>query len=430
MATTARPLTAGQEWATSWKIVLGAAIGMGTGFSLFQFVSSIFFKGLAMEFGWSRGQISAAFAMALIGAFAAPLVGRLIDKIGIRPVVTASVIGLSLCYIGLANMTGSLPLFYALNLGIALCGVGCAGVAYTRAVNSWFKVSRGLALGATLTGVSFFAAITPIILGLVIADHGWRAGYYTMAVIAAVVGLPLVLSLVWERREWDRKQGTLVGAFSGPEADETHADGLVWKEILRTRPFWLLILCMIAINIPGAGILSQMVPLMTDRGLSPPTAAAMISYFAAAVFVGHLATGYLIDRLHAPRVAFFYMLLPALGSALLLWGAQPSVTVAIAAVVLLGLAQGAEIDLLGYFCARYFGMRTYSSVFGSMITAMAVSSAAGVALFGRVFDQTGSYDNALLLAVVLFPIGAFCFAALGPYPKGILSADPHAAPAE
>lgn len=415
------------EWATGWPVVLGAAIGMGTGFSLFQFVSSLFLKDLAMEFGWSRGQISGAFAMALIGAFAAPLVGRLIDKVGVRPVVTVSILGLGACYVGLANMPGSLPLFYALMLGVALFGVGCAGIAYTRAVNSWFATSRGLALGATLTGVSVVAALTPPILLGVIDAYSWRQGFYTLAAITVLFGLPLVRLLVYERRERERQHGTLTGSFSGEDAGQGATSGLLWPQIVRTRAFWLLIACMLAINIPGAGILSQMQPLLTDDGIAPGVAAAMLSVFAASVFVGHLVTGYLIDRYHAPTVAAAYMLLPTCGAALLLWG-EPTVMIAGLAVVLLGLAQGAEIDLIAYFCARYFGMRRYSSVFGSMITAMAVASASGVALFGRVFDATGSYDQALLLAVMLFPVGALCFGLLGPYPRdGVAERRPLAA---
>lgn len=399
------------EWRQHWKVVLGAAIGMGTAFSLYQYVSSLFLKELAQDFGWTRGQVSGAFAMGLFGALLAPVVGRIVDWVGVRPVAITCTLLLGGVYVGLANMPGELPVFFGLIALMAIVGTGCGALAYTRAVNSWFVRNRGLALGLTIGGVSLFAILMPPILNAVMSAYDWRAGYYTLAAAAVLIGLPIVILTVRERREAE------AGAL---DADPAHASGASFAEAIRSRPYWLLFAAMILVNVAGAGLLSQLAPLLTDRGLSGATAAWLLSAFGVAVLVGRVGAGFLVDRTSPIGVAFVLTgIAPAIGCGLLLWaGAPPEAVlgVAIAAVVLLGLQQGAEMDLLGYFVARYFGMKAYSAIFGSMITAIAVSSAAGVALFGQTFDRTGSYDAALIGSIVAFPLAGLCFVALGRRP--------------
>jgi MFS family permease len=434
------------EWRAHGGVVFGAMVGMGTSWALYQYVSSLFLKALEADLGWTRGQISGAFAAGLFGAALAPLTGRIADRYGVRPVLTAGALLVGAGYVLLATVPARLDLLPFLFAFTAAAGTACGAIVYTRAVNSWFDAHRGLALGCTIAGTSVFALFVPLLLGAVIATWGWRAGYLTLAALTVFVGLPVALALVWERREAERRDlareelerlraardrgadgggAPAVSPVRGLPPEPSGA-GATWPEALRMRQYWLLALAMLLVNVSGAGILSQLVPLLTDRGLTFGVAAGLTSLFALCVLVGRVLTGFLVDRVAPLAVAAMLTALPAAGCALLVWG-DVTLAVAVAAVVLLGLQQGAEVDLLAFFVARYFGMRTYASIFGSLIMVMAFSTAAGVASWGAVHDATGNYDIALVGSVAAFVLGALCFLALGRVPPRAPAAVPQPA---
>jgi MFS family permease len=387
--------TAKDEWRVGWPVVLGAALGLGSGHSVYNFISSLFVQPLAADFGWSRGDIAGVVATGLVAAALAPFIGLWADRKGVRPVLLIAVIGFALSYFALSFMTGSLTQFYVIMAIFGVFGMATTGMTYTRAVNSWFDRNRGLALGVSLAGVSVIAFVIPPLLNTIIADYGWRNGYRLMGVIALVFGIPAVLFLV---REKDRAPGASRTAA---------ADTVSWNDVLTAPAFWLLLLGMILINVPGNGMMNQMQPILTDRGLTKETAAWAISLYGISIFVGRLTFGYLIDHMPAPLVGAFVVGAPAIGAALLV-GPEASTSVAFMAIAFLGLSQGAEMDLTGYFLAKYFGLGKYATLFSVIVIGLVISNVLGARLFGQLFDVTGSYDQALIYAIGLFLLGALC----------------------
>jgi MFS family permease len=86
------------------------------------------------------------------------------------------------------------------------------------------------------------------------------------------------------------------------------------------------------------------------------------------------------------------------------------------AVALIGLAAGAEFDLIAYLCSRYFGLKNYSQIYAWQFVAFSIASGAAPMIFGRVFDSAGSYNPALIAAALLFVAGGALLLALGRYP--------------
>jgi MFS family permease len=108
--------------------------------------------------------------------------------------------------------------------------------------------------------------------------------------------------------------------------------------------------------------------------------------------------------------------LPAVACLLL---AQPQVPAAAAllSAALIGLAAGAETDLVAYLTARYFGLAHYGRLYGLQYAVFGFASGVSPFLFGKVFDVTGSYQPILLFAAVLFVTGATALLTLGRYPN-------------
>lgn len=386
--------TQAAEWRAGWRVVGGAGLALGVALPAWNYYASLFVLPLTGAFGWTRGEMATASAFSVLGALSAPVVGRLADRFGVRPVLVAGLLGYAAVLAAFALQSGSLTAYALLIVAHTGVGLAAGGAIFCRAVAGWFQAARGLALGLTMTGVPIAAAlITPALQG-VIDGWGWRAGYLFLAALAVGIGIPCVLALVHER-----------GACPTDAADSE------WGEIMRSSRFWLLLVSLIPVNTAGTGIMSQMAPLLTDGGLSAAQAAWLLSVFAGAVIVSRLAAGWAIDRFAPHVVAAIVTGTPALGCLLFLW-AGGDVGLAALALVLIGVQQGAEIDLVGYLLARMFGLRHYATAYGACVLALGLSGAAGVYLFGALYDADGGYDLALTLSAAGYALGAAMLFAL------------------
>lgn len=399
------------EWQGGWRIVVGVGIGMGTGIALYLMVSSLFVTRITDEFGWSRGDLSLAAAVGYIaGALSLAVIGRLLDRHGYRRVVLVCVPGLALVYLGAASIEGSFTIYVILMVVAGIFGTGTGALSYTRPLIAAFDRQRGLALGVAASGISVTAIAMPPLLAYVIGAHGWRAGFIAMAIITLGIGLPLALwfiGRVKNERHVDTETLTLSELPEASEA-ERRAPSIPLRQAMQGKQFWLLVVALVAINIPGSGIVGQLAPLLSDQGLSDTATGLALSVYALGLMAGRLITGFALDRVPVARVAAAMTGVPAIG-ALILLVPEPHVAVALVAVALIGLQQGSELDLLAYFISRNFGFGHYSSIFGAIATAGALATASGIVLFGQVHDATGTYTIALMVGAFAFLVGAVAF---------------------
>ncbi|MCE9523663.1 MAG: MFS transporter, partial [Alphaproteobacteria bacterium] len=190
------------EWRRGWRIVLGAAVGLGTGIALYLTVASLFTTRVTAEFGWTRGDIGVAGAVAfLAGAVSLSVVGQILDRVGFRRVVLVCVPILCVVYFGIAAVGGSYPLYLVLMVVGGVFGAGTGAIAYTRPVIAAFDRQRGLALGVSAAGVSLTAIVLPPFLTVLIGMYGWRSGLYALVVVTLCIGLPIALWLIGRARE-------------------------------------------------------------------------------------------------------------------------------------------------------------------------------------------------------------------------------------
>jgi MFS family permease len=387
----------GEGWFVLVTSLLGVAVGAA---SLLFYSLGVFFEPLQREFGWNRGQISGALIYLTIGfVIAGPIIGWLIDRHGARIVALASIPMLVLTMVGLSNLGNSLPALYALFFAAGSAGGGTTPIVYTRVVNSNFSSSRGLALGIVLAGTGIAALVLPPALAMTIGGSGWRAGFLLLA-IAAASAWPLVML-----------------GFRGVEGatapqQRRSGNGLDRAAALKSRVFWTISVGFIAVATAVSGLVVHMVPLLRDAGMSLPQAAATVSFIGVGVILGRVLIGWTIDRVFAPYVAASVFVLTAAGCALLiLGGAQTTPVVAF----VIGFALGAEIDLIAYLTARYFGMRNYGFLYGTIYSMFSIGAAAGPAIVGHLYDSNGNYRLALWIMASCLLFGALAVASLPPF---------------
>lgn len=397
-----------QEWRHAWRPGLGAIIGGSLGYSLWAAISSLFVIPLQEEFGWSRGQIAAANYGGLIIAFITPLLGRLVDRLDAKPVLTAGLVLVGICYGLMATMLdGTLEIYYALYFILNLFGMATSGITATRIVAWHFEKTRGTALAIARSALGLAAALTPFLLTPAIRDHGSSGGYLTLAALVLFVALPAVWFLIPQRRPASTATG------SAPPAPSK------WRTLLKQRK--VVIVCAAsALNYaPVIAIVTQLQPIGIARGLSPEISAGGIAIVGVAAAAGALVSGVLVDRFWAPAIAFILNMAAASGCAVLvLLGDGITPMIFYVAVFLVGVGQGAEIDIVAFMIARYFGMRDYSTIYGLSVTCIAVGTALSASLIGSAYDVFGNYEIAIWGCAASFAAAAIAYLMMGRYPAG------------
>jgi MFS family permease len=394
----------GGEFVRGWPELIAAVIGVGIGVSSLPFYTAGLFIGpLQSAFGWSLGAASSGnLALSLGLGLAAPLVGRLVDRIGARAVVIPGLLLEAFSFLLLAAMGGSFFQYVGIVFAMGLLCAGASPLSLTKVINARFVRARGLALGFCLMGTGLTAAVAPPILSRVIAAYGWRAGYLALA--CAVLALTPSALLI-------RAMPTslTVEETNCVRADFRLSDGR----------FWILIVASVLAAASLAGLVIHLTPMLIDLGATPVGAASRVGAIGIAVLSARLLVGAALDRLPAPWVGAVLMAAAAGGALVLRYAGLEG---ALLAALSFGLGVGAEVDLIAYLCARYFGLRAYGRAYGLLYGATLLAAGLGPLAFGMIADQPGGYGVVLLLAagflagsaVLLLSLGSDRYSATAP----------------
>ena len=403
------------EFANGYRLLIACVAGIAFG-SVGIAIYSIgaFVDPLGREFGWSRTDVQTALLFSSgLGGLIAPFIGHLVERHGARVVALIGLVGVALGFVIASANGGQLWLFYLAYAVIATLGGGSGPISWTRAIAGQFSVNRGLALAIALSGTGLIAIIAPPYVVWLTQNFGWRVGFLGIALLPVAIALPLALIFF---RPSDR------AVAGSTQVLKTKADvpGLTTRQAIRTYRFWVLLLSILAMYLGIAGMIPNLIPALTDKGIAPQSAALVTSAFGISVIVGRVAVGWLVDRFWAPGVAAV-ILTPATIGCLIMMG-QPSIELAILAAVLVGMAAGAELDLLAFLTARYFGLRNYARTYGFLFAGVAIAGGIGPMGFAYIHQISGSYDVSFGIAAFLFVLGGPCVLTLGRYPNNYFPA--------
>jgi MFS family permease len=402
-----------------WWNVAASFVGLSLSYAMFTvFAFGTFVTSLEAEFGWQRGPMSLALTIANITVVvASPLLGSLVDRVGVRRVMLVSVSLMGLCVASMSQMNGNIWHYYLMHLLIPLLGAGTLPLTYSRVIIAWFARRRGLALGISLAGFGVGATVIPSLAQFIIENWGWREAYLVFAGLILLISLPVSFFLL---RETPQEMGLQVDG-QPPAADDAdnsvvaEGEGLSGRQALGERNFWLILGSFLFVGVGITSILAHLVPMLIGRGVAPATAALCMSSLGFGLIFGRVLAGYLMDHYFAPYVAAVFLLGLLAGVMILASGATGPVV--FLAAILVGLATGSEISEIAYMVSRYFGQRAFGLIYGTMFAAFQAGSAAGAYAMGWYFDVAGNYLNALWAVSGLVALGIVLILMLSRYPK-------------
>lgn len=388
-------------------VVFACTVGNGVSVTPMVYtVFGLFLIPISTEFDWSRSAVSfVLFIIAVAGAISYPIVGRLIDRYGARPVILTGNVLFAASVASVSLVEASRFQFYTVYALIGISAAIPSSVMFTKVIAGWFDQRRGLFLGiAGGLGNGIGAALSPLFVFALISSYGWRAGFQGIGAAIILIGFPVLYLLL-------RDPPRDVSRSAAEHLEKTA--GLSLSEALKTPVFWI-ILAAIAL---GAGcmtaIFAHVVPMLVDRGIPVGQATTVLATFSLVTAGWQIGMGYMLDRIPRPWIAAPFYLLALAG--LILLESTSSYPLLLLSGLLMGLGLGTEYGVLPYFLSRYFGTRHYGAISGSMYGVIVLTQGLTPFLMDLVFDITGTYDPAIIVICIGLVLGAILITRLVPF---------------
>lgn len=376
-----------------WYVVAATFVVLFGGFgAVYSF--GAFVLPLGTEFAVGRAGIAsifsgAVFVLFLTGAFS----GMLADRIGPRPVIAIGVLAITLGLVGAAMAREFTHVLLCYGLGVGF-GVGFVYVPAISAVQPWFDRRRGLASGIAVTGIGVGTLAMPIIAGQLLGFMNWREVFLVIAAVMFVLGA--IATCVIENDPGARGLAADGGVAGGPDPGAPLANEHL-RPILRSRPFVLFYSASAILSVPVFIPFVHLVASAEDLGVGRAHAVAILGLIGLGSTAGRFIVGGFADRLGRRRALIG--MLGGIGVSYLAWLAATGAVMLSLFALIFGVCYGAYVALSPALLADYFSGPKLSSVIGMQYTAAGLGSIVGPVLAGYLFDVTGRYTLALLVAV-------------------------------
>ncbi len=340
------------------------------------FFIAVFGGALRAEFELGHGAFGAAYSAAtLASAVSLIWVGRLVDRVPVRWLTLATLLGLALACLLLSFARGPLTLALAF-FGLRLGGQGMATHIAISTMAKRFSAARGRAISIASLGIPLSEILMPP-LAVQALELGWRWGWRGFAALLVALALPSLLALAGRA---DRPAQPPPAASAAPLVPSRRQG-----EVLRERGFWLLLPGVLAPSIIVTGIFFHQVHIVGAKGWSLSLFAATFTVYALGAVASSLVSGWAVDRFGAARLLLAYPLLLATGCLSL--AAGDSFLVAVLMMLFFGLASGGQSTTINALWAELYGTAHLGAI-RALATALSVfGSALSPIVFGAVFDR-------------------------------------------
>lgn len=357
----------------------------------------VFFKPLQDEFDWSRAATSSVFSFyqishCALGMFA----GWAIDRYGPRIIVAFGGIAVSagLLLTSQVNALWQLYIYYGLVLGL---GISVAWSPVMTTVSRWFIKRRGLALGIVTAGIGLGTVVMSPLASYLISSYSWRISYLIIGISALVI---VIIASVFLRKNPQEKGLLPYGEIQNSQnVAVSPSVGISLREAIRTRNLWLLLAMWMLITFGTFMVVTHVVRYAQDTGIPPLTAATILSTIGAASIAGRITMGALSDRI-GTRIALTICVVSQ--AILILWLTTLSdVWEFYLFALLFGFVYAGAIPLFPAITGELFGLGHMGLIFAFVTLGGGIGGALGPLLAGYIFDTTGRYSTAFLIAASL-----------------------------
>jgi len=385
-----------------WFIVAGAFLVMGINYGA-RYCFGVFLKPMTEEFALSRSVISlAATINILLYAVGAIFVGRMLDRIAPRWIITAGACLAACGYILTGFVSSPLGFYITYGLMVGLGTTGMGVVTCTSSVGKWFIKKRGLAIGLTSMGISFGTIVLTPLAGYIVNFFNWRTGLIALGIITFLVGL--IVSQTLMRKTNPEAHGLL------PDGDKTAIPHQISLSpsfykistlvLFKDSRFWTLAVCQGLAFMVSMSVFVHQVAYATDNGIGKLAAATSLAAISFTGFIGQFFFGWLSDHIKDPKYSFSLGTTFMLIGMILLINAR-SVGELYFYALIYGFGYGSLAPAIPIIAADRFGRQVLGSIYGLLTFFIGLGGSIGPFLGGFIYDFAGSYGYLWIINIIV-----------------------------
>ena len=366
----------GQAWV---RLALALVIGSIGSVGMWSVV--VVLPVVQAEFGASRGAVSLAFTLTMLGfGLGGVATGRITDRFGIVAAMALSIAFLGSAYV-LAGLSTTLWQFILVHVLIGLGTSATFGPLMAEA-SHWFERYRGLAVTIVASGNYVGGTIWPPLVNWGVQSTDWRTTHIAVGIFCAVTMTFMLLLL--------RAQIGGATARDHENAPPPRVDLRISTNALTALLCIASISCCVAMAMPQVHIVAY----CGDLGYGVARGAEMLSLMMAFGVVSRIGSGFLADRIGGIRTLLIGSV--AQGFALLFYLFFDSLTSLYIISAMFGLFQGGIVPCYAIIVRESMPASEAATRVGIVILASVVGMSFGGWVSGLIFDATGSYAAAFL----------------------------------
>jgi len=393
-----------------WWITLAAFLNLFFTVGIVYYGFPVFYPSLVESLGFTRAQLTLGFlyGFVIVGLALGFLAGVMIDRLGPRRVILLGIgfVGLSLVLMG--RMT-HLWQYYVLCITEVIGYVLTGPIPNQVLISNWFRAKRGRAMGYAYLGLGLGGAVSPLAIGWLIGNFGWRRAFEA---VGAVILLVLFPAGIWITRSTPQEMGLNPDGESAAETGSAAAEApsANVRAAVRSSNFWL-ILAGTTLTIGAIGAVMQHIILfLKDQQFSTAQATRLASGLLVSSLAGRVVVGYFADRYNKKNVmAVFYLVL---GLSIPMLFLAPNRVALWGFAVVFGFAMGADYMLIPLVTAECFGLAALGKLLALIIMGYSLGQWFAPWLAGRIFDTYRSYDFAWMIMATAGVVGALAIYAI------------------
>ncbi len=403
-----RPIRLHRGWLVASAAFLVATVSIGS----YQYIFGLFVEPLEESFGWSRTQISASLSFVAVGTLTGPVVGRMLDRYGAKPVMLVSVALTGMSFVLRPLMT-ELWHLYALSALQFVAFNGTVMLPAGRLVGIWFRKGRGRALGLTMMGNNFGGlALTPLI-GLVLVASSWQTAYYVVAGLFLAV---MLYTLAFVDENAPAEPAPDGSGRRSARRNRPQLAGATMHEALRSRNFYLLAVITPIGSLAFAVLLPHLIANLTHAGISLRTASGALSLLAASGMVGKVVFSTLGEKITGRWALSISFSVTIVGIVMMMDpGSLPLVWISSA---LFGFGMGAFGPLYTMVVQDNFGLRSYGAISGLLSLTSGLTFAMGPIIGGLAYDLADTYRPVFIGVAAVIGVGLLMLTQVRPPSRG------------
>ncbi|MEC9365848.1 MAG: MFS transporter [Chloroflexota bacterium] len=300
-----------------WIVLGTASIGALIATSVAQTVFGGIQDLIAGDIGWDRKTIALAATLGTwTSGLTMPFIGKLVDKFGPRWMMFLASLMVGLGTIYFSNSHSLWQFFTAYIVVRAIAGPNLQNLIPRTVAVNFFEKKRNFAMGITSLNRIIGESINIQVITAIATTYSWRTAYKIIGLVSIPLSLPIFLLM----RHKPEHVGQLPdgAAKTTVNKEELKVSEKTWTvaKIMALPSFWFIMIGEFIAVTSTSMTLFQVVPFLTDGGISQNSAAAALTLGNVLGGLSVPIWGYLTDRFTTKKIAICVLILAIIPSIL------------------------------------------------------------------------------------------------------------------